>query len=382
MSDFQFSMPTKIVFGERVLLKSGTLVKPFGKKVFFIADPVLHENGKTNPVLESFKDAGLEYEVFNQGTPEPTTDLIQESVEKMETEKCDVVVGMGGGSTMDLSKMTAVMHNYPGTVDNNKKSVNIVPDKMLPIIQIPTTAGTGSEVNHYAIITDSKTGIKTSGGHTHMCAKVAIVDPEITYDIPPQLTGITGVDAICHAIENVMITTANPGSNLWAYAAIKLISENLIPAIEDGKNRESRRNMMLGSMYAGISNEQVGCAGGHVMGIPLSKYFHIQHGITVGIMLPGFMEFVMEKRIGEFARIAEIMGITEKMSNLEKAKSAIQLIRDLFQKAGVPKGLREYGVTHDDIVKMSMEIENHIKNEKNPIHPTREDYIRIYTNSL
>ena len=382
MEDFQFYVPTKIVFGEGKRKEVGVEASKLGSKALFVVGPHIKKTGLADDIIKNLQSSKIKVVIFSESKANPTSDIVEKAVAQAQSNGCDFIIGMGGGSPMDLAKITAALVNYKGDIWQYKKET-IYTHIKLPLILIPTTSGTGSEVNPYAVITDEKSKTKGGIGNPSMFPNVAIVDPELTYDISQRLTAITGVDALIHSIECLISRLAIPVSDLFAMESLRLNVENLLSAFSDGRNKEARKNMSLSSMYAGISNACTGCAAAHIMSYPLTKYFNIEHGIGVGLMMPVVMKFMFDTNVERFAKISELMGNKEENRTLEqRAKESGNLLKNYLAKVNFPKGLSEFGVKEKDLKMLAIEIVEHPAMFKNLKQMKLEDCIQVFREAL
>lgn len=290
---WEFYMPTDVFFGERILEKRGGIVDLLGKRTLVVTGKSSSKkNGSLDDLKKLLDETGISYEIFDEVEENPSFDNVMKAVERYRNDSFDFVVGLGGGSPMDFAKAVAVL------LKEKDLSIEDLYDRekvrhWFPVVEIPTTAGTGSEVTLYSILTDPE-GNKR--GCTLMFPVYAFLDPRYTYSMSDELTLSTGVDALSHAVEGYLSRKSTPPSDALAIEAMKIIHRNLPKAIEG--NREARKKMFVASCLAGMVIAQTGTTLAHALGYPLTTEKGIKHGKATGMVLPFVME-VMKEEIPE-----------------------------------------------------------------------------------
>ncbi|KAB7707559.1 iron-containing alcohol dehydrogenase [Bacillus aerolatus] len=313
-----------------------------GTKVFVVMDsflassPVnLHE--KVSSILLK---SGFTSSFFSNYSGEPTTKNVEEAVKQLQDFQGDCVIGIGGGSAIDLAKAVAVFGK------NKTIEWNEIPHclqlKRLPLIAVPTTAGTGSEATKVMVITDPETNVKMNPSHPNLIPDAAVLDPELTLSLPPNFTVYTGLDALTHAIEGYVSNRASMMTDLFALEAIHQIGSALPKVYEDGKDNESRKEMILASCYAGIAFSNASTNLAHAAGRPLGAQFHIPHGLSVALLLPFVMRFGLESCKERYAEIAVALGEDPSLSIDELAKNSIKIIENFNDTFGIWKDAHKY----------------------------------------
>jgi Alcohol dehydrogenase, class IV len=338
MSTREFFHATKVVSGAGTINQVGSEAAALGaKKVLIITDGFLVQSEAMGKIRKSLDDAGVQYEIYKDVRPNPRDEDCCASAELAKKINAQVIIGFGGGSSMDQCKATAALVTNGGTC----KDWDGIPlkENKLPIICIPTTAGTGSEVTFVAVITDPVRKFKMSVFDPEkLVPNVAIADPEITLTLPASLTASTGVDALTHAIEAYTCKVSQPITDAVALHAIELISRNLKIAVEDGKNLAARENMMIGSVMAGIAfiNSNVGAV--HAISETIGGWYDTPHGVCNSIFLPYVMEYNLPAAEERLAVVAERMGIDPKGKTRKVvALEGIQFVKDLSAATKIPK---------------------------------------------
>ncbi|HEX9920450.1 MAG TPA: iron-containing alcohol dehydrogenase [Candidatus Methylomirabilis sp.] len=372
-------VPTTIHFGIGSRFKTAEKVKEFGaKRVLIITDPGVVGAGLMVDVEKSLKGAGIEAVTYDKIVPNSGLSLVNEAVKLMKESKAKVVVGVGGGSSLDTAKAVAVMAGNPGEF-GDYEGMHKIKNPGLPVIALPTTSGTGSEVTIFSVITDDKKHLKTVAGSSYLCPKVAICDPELTLSVPPAVTASTGMDALAHALESFTNLNTQPISDCLTSKAIELIGEWLRPAVAKGDNLEARYYMLLGSLLAalGFSSTRLGLA--HAFAMPLgSAPCNLAHGVANAIMLPAVMEFNLMGNIPKFVQVAKAMGeCVDGLSAIDAAYQAVEAVRRLSEDIGIPKSLKEVGIKEEWFEGIAEESMKSGNIAVNPRKPVVEDMIEI-----
>ena len=378
MEKWQFNLPTKIIFGQGAAEEAAVEAKKFGKKVFMVVDEIIRKVGLLEKVEKPLRDNGFEIKYFTP-EPEPRIETAKLVAEAVREQKYDLVMGIGGGSSMDLAKVASIMATNPGAV-TDYIGINLVQKPGIPKILIPTTAGTGAEVTPNAILASSVEENKTAIVSPYNFADVAIVDPLMTLTMPPKVTAVTGLDALTHAVEAYMSIRSNPLTDAIAYKAIQLISTYLPVAYADGENIEARSYMSLAALMAGIAICHAGTCAGHAAAYAFAVKYKIPHGLSCAIALPYIMEYNAPVQLSKHVSIAEAMN--ERVSNLnarEAASKAVRSIVKLMNELDIPYRLKDIGVSKEDLPKL---VEGMLKNTRllknNPRKVSKEDAVKIF----
>jgi alcohol dehydrogenase class IV len=340
---YQFKVPPMIVCGPGAAKEAGSHAKGLGKKALIVTDIALENLGLLDDVRNSLEIAGIAFAVYNKVVTEPTMDFVEEGLKVFEEVQAEFLIAVGGGSPMDTAKAIGVLTTNPGKI-NDFAGPNKIPRPGSPLMAIPTTAGTGSEVTQFTIITDTTRDVKMLIASPHVIPRVALVDPLLTLTMPQKLTAATGLDALTHAIEAFVSVKAQPITDTLALRAIRILAENIRPAWSNGDNIEARINMVLGAHQAGMAFSNSSVALVHGMARPIGAYFHVPHGVSNAALLPTIMDFSIVGNPQRYAAIAEAMGeITEGFSVLDAAYLAAEAAEELNIDLKVPT-LRELGV--------------------------------------
>jgi alcohol dehydrogenase class IV len=375
-----FRTTRRILFGPGAVEKIGTeaqLLK--AKKVLIITDTGVIQAGLLGNIEKSLQAVGLPFVIFDGVEPDPRIEVVEKSLDKAKKEEIDLIIGFGGGSSLDIAKVTSIMITNTGKIDS-LFGIDLVPNPGVPVILIPTTAGTGSEVTPIAILSDTKEKLKKGIVSPTLFPEVAILDPKLTIGLPPSVTALTGMDALTHAIESYYSINATDLSDLLAYRAMELLSKNLRMAYAHGENLAARSCVLEGSLLAGIAFANAGVGAVHAFAYPLGGEFHLAHGLTNTLMLPYVMRYNILGCPGKFAQMAKAFGEkVEGISELVGAEIAVRFIERLSDDIRVPRRLRDVGIPEDAIPRLAeaaMKVTRLLAN--NPRKVTLEDAMAIY----
>lgn len=380
MKGITLLQPQKIVFGTGCIQTLVDDYKKMGLKRLFVltAPPILP---LIEPTLAELKAAGIHIEVFQNILAEPTLNDFNDIVEKARQFDADSVVGIGGGSVLDVAKLVAAfVHSDQQAADCF--GIGIIKAKGLWFACLPTTAGTGSEVSPNAILLDERDHLKKGIVSPYLIADAAYVDPKLTWTVPAKVTADTGMDALTHCMEAYTNKFAHPTVDIYALQGIRLIAANLERAVKDGKDVEAREALALGSLYGGLCLGPVNTAAVHALSYPLGGEFHIPHGLSNAILLPSVMKFNMPANIKRYADVAIALGCKPGKSDEETAQRGVDFIYRLAEAVGIPQKLTDLGIPQsavDGMAKAAMEVQRLLKN--NPREVTEQDAREIY-NSL
>jgi len=380
MKTFSFMGAKKIVFGNGSFAGlAGHLAELKVSRPLVVLDGNLAGAGFGKKVSDLMEKAKISFVLYDKAVPEPPIELADEGAKLAIRKKCDGVVGIGGGSAMDLAKAIAVLAANKGKAEDYL-GLNKIPAPGLPKIMVPTTAGTGSEVTFTAVFIREKLKKKEGMNSPYLYPELALLDPELTLTLPPHPTAATGIDALCHAIESYTSINASPMSEMMSLEAIRLISDNLRTAVHDGTNIEAREAMLLGSLYAGLGLANAGVTAVHSLSYPLGGKYGISHGLANTIMLPKVMAFNLPGAQEKFVDIAEIMGeIVDDLPLRESAYLAVEAVEALIEDCGIFTTLEELEIPEADfpeLAKVAMTVARPLAN--NPCKMTPEEMVEIY----
>ncbi|MGX1265890.1 alcohol dehydrogenase class IV [Rossellomorea marisflavi] len=319
--------------------------KAEAKRILIVTDPQLVEIGLTRNVTVPLEEEGFDITMYTEVVPEPPLSVGEQLVAFTREGGFDLVIGMGGGSALDLAKMTAVLSQQEGRVEDylNLSGTKEIQVKGLPKILIPTTAGTGSEVTNIAVLSLEST--KDVVTHDYLLADVAIIDPELTLTLPPKVTAATGIDALTHAVEAYVSINASPTTDALALHAMRLIAGSIRTAVRDGANRQARIDMSYGSYIAGLAFFNAGVAGVHALAYPLGGQFHISHGESNAVLLPYVMGYIRKSCEGRMADILEALnGKSTDLSVEEASKQCVKELVGIVRDVGIPQRLSQFDI--------------------------------------
>lgn len=377
---FRLNMPTTLLFGQGTVKDVGSQVRHIGaKKVMIVTDAGVVKAGHLDTVNSCLEAARCEVvAAFDSTEAQPTIPTVERSTDLACRSSPDVIVGLGGGSCMDVAKMTATLAVNGGAF-LDYVGVDKVPRRGLPIVLLPTTSGTGSGVSRAAAIRDPQDNRKKLVVSPLIVSTVTIVDPVLTATMPPSVTASSGIDALSHAIEGYLSVNAARLNEMTALEAIGLIAANLGPAYSKGDNLEARTGMALGNLLAAIAINAGGCAP-HALSFVVGAESGVNHGIAVYVVLPAILEYSIVACPDKIAATARAMGVsTDGLSLTEAAVAGVQAIRALGAAIGLPAGLSDIGVKEEQLPKMA----EAALSEKRLLgnHPrklSREDIVTIF----
>jgi alcohol dehydrogenase len=373
---FSFEMPTRIEYGMGAVRSLPAEISRLGaRKVLVVTDRGVREALADEAVVRPLRDAGIETLVFDKVEPNPKDRNVEEGAALARDYGAQALVALGGGSPIDCAKAIAVLVSHGGDRIKEYEGKTAVKRPVLPWIAIPTTAGTGSEVTFSSVITDTQGKYKMTVKSPLMAAKVALVDPELTFTVPPGVTASTGVDALTHAIEAYTVTCSEPISDAVALQAISLIAANLRDAVRDGRNARARDGMMMGSLLAGIAFSHSDVGSVHCMAESLGGIYDLPHGVCNAILLPYVMEYNMEYCLERYAKVAQAMGAGE------DAASAVAAVRALCMDVGLP-ALNTLGIRESDLPTLAEMSARNISTESNPRPMTKNDYLEVFRRAM
>lgn len=372
--------PQKIVFGTGCIQTLVEDYKKMGLQRLFVltAPPIL-------PLIEEpladLRQAGISIEICQNIVAEPTVNDFKAILERARQFKADSVIGIGGGSVLDVTKLVAAFIDSDQQVEDCF-GTGFIKARGLWFACLPTTAGTGSEVSPNAILLDERDHLKKGIVSPFLIADAAYVDPKLTWTVPAKVTADTGMDALTHCIEAYTNKFAHPSVDIYALQGIRLIAANLERAVKDGKDVEAREALAFGSLYGGLCLGPVNTAAVHALSYPLGGEFHIPHGLSNAILLPSVMKFNMPAALKRYAEVAVAFGLPEGMTDEETAQRGVDFIYRLAEAVGIPKKLTDLGIPQtavDGMAKAAMQVQRLLKN--NPREVTEQDAKDIY-NSL
>ena len=369
MTTFDFQPRTRVVFGTGSIQRLGELAASLGgSRVLLVSDPGIVAAGHPQTAIRLLTAAGIECFLFDNVAENPTTDHVNAGLEFVQGRGVDLIIGLGGGSSLDCARGINFLLTNGGQMADYW-GVGKASKPMLPFISIPTTAGTGSEAQSYALIADPETHRKMACGDPKAAAAIALLDPELTLTQPAQVTAATGMDAIVHALETLVATRRNPISEVFSQRAWQLLSRNYPLVLSEPDDLEARAGMLLGAHFAGaaIENSMLGAA--HACANPLTARFDVTHGAAVGLMLPAVIRF----NALEQASLYETVGGAEHVT---------RQVEDLLGQATLPARLSEYGIAENDVPQLAADAAKQWTAQFNPRPVELNDFVGLYQSVL
>lgn len=395
-----FSTAGEIIFGQNTVRRLGsTIGRLGGQKVLVVTDQNLVAAGPLDRTLDSLKEADVTFDVFDGGEPEPRVKVAQACIGVARATRPDIIVGLGGGSNIDVAKATAMVLKWGGSPEDYFGE-NMVPGPILPLVAVSTTAGTGAAVSPVAVLTDEERNLKIGISSNYLRPRVALYDPTLTVSCPPKVTAESGIDALTHAIEAytcidhhalpvdpdqaVAYSGKFPLADVLAKRAIQLIGANLRRAVYQGRSLAAREAMHLATLLSGMAFSNAAAAAVHALQYPIGTLTHTSHGLGNGLILPYVMEYNLPACPQELADIARWMGEEiEGLSVWEAAARSVEAVQRLKVDIGIPLRLRDIGVTDDQlpaIAQTAFGIERLLRN--NPRPPSIKDLEGILQRAL
>jgi alcohol dehydrogenase len=372
---------TRVVFGIGSLSRLGELAREYGgKRVLLVTDPGLEAAGHPQRAIASLRDAGLDVFVFDGVEVNPTEHHVLEGLSAAQTHHIDFLVAIGGGSSMDCTKGVNFLYTNGGSMVDYK-GFGKATKPMLPSIAVPTTSGTGSEAQSYALIAEESTHMKMACGDRKAAFRVAILDPEVTVSQPQRVTAITGIDAIAHALETYVSTKRNTLSQAFAREAWRLLEPNYETALREPDNMQARSAMQLGAHFAGIAIENSMLGACHACANPLTAHYGVTHGIAIGILLPHVLRFnapVVAPLYGELAHQAGIVNGDLGVA----AESLARRITELLQLAGLPTSLSACGINEGILPVLAEEATQQWTGRFNPRPAGHDEFVQLYREAI
>ena len=378
---FDFQPRTRIVFGVNAVERAGEIVREFGaKKVLLVTDPGIAAAGHEQHALKSLAADGVSVVVFDKVRENPTTRCVDDCLAVAKSAGIEAIIGLGGGSSMDTAKGCNFLLTNGGRMQDYW-GLGKATRPMLPLIAIPTTAGTGSECQSAALIADESTHQKMACLDPKAAARVAILDPALTISQPPRVTACTGIDAIAHAVETAVTKKRNPFSLMFSHEAFKLLAPSFLRVVNNANDLDARGKMLLGAAFAGtaIENSMLGAA--HSAANPLTAHYGIVHGQAVGMMLPHVIRFNAENEnakrgYAELASAPEIACVTDGLD--QAVEALVDEIESMLELANIPPSLADCGVQEKDLAKLAAEAARQWTANFNPRPVTERDFLALF----
>lgn len=380
---YKFFMPAISLMGADCLKDAGDQVGELGfKKALIVTDKVLGQIGIVKKVTDVLDNKNIEYAIYDETKPNPTVKNVNDGLALLKEKEYDFVISLGGGSAHDCAKGIALLATNGGEI-KDYEGVDKSKKPQLPMVGINTTAGTGSEMTLFAIITDEERHIKMALVDKHLTPIIAVNDPMLMLAMPKSLTAATGMDALTHAIEAYVSTSATPITDACAEKAIELISNYLVNAVENGQDVEARDMMAYAEYLAGMAFNNASLGYVHAMAHQLGGFYNLPHGVCNAILLPHVQEYNKATSASRLAKIAKIMGGNiEELTDEQGADLCIDMIKSLSQTIGIPEGLGVLGVKESDFETLATNALNDACSLTNPRKGNLEEVIAIFKKAM
>jgi alcohol dehydrogenase len=379
MIPFDFHCPTRIIFGPGKLNELGSLASGLGaKRVLVVSDRGVVKTGHTSRGIRSLEQNGLSVALFDRIEENPTTSHVNDGLADAQEFRPDLIVGLGGGSSMDCAKGINFLFSCGGRMQDYWGEGKAT-GPLLPMIAVPTTAGTGSETQSYALIADAQTHVKMACGDKRAAFRAAILDPELTVTQPPRVTALTGIDALAHALETYVTKRRNSLSLAFSREAWRHLAPNLARVISDPKDLPARGAMQLGACLAGLAIENSMLGAVHALANPLTATYGIAHGEAIALMLPHVVRRNGDQVEVWYRELAECGSGIHVASKLGNAANAIaEFVSDISREAGLAGKLSECDVSRDDLPRLAAAATQQWTGNFNPVELSGDDYLKLY----
>ena len=382
MNSFSFTIPQNIVVGAGSLKRLPELAKNLKKsKAYIISGPHLEKIGMVDKCREALKAAGIESDAFTQTEGNPSTDTVAKAAEGFKSSKADFIVAFGGGSPLDVAKAVAVIASYGGNITDYEGGGK-VPGPVVPMIAIPTTAGTGSEVTAFSVITDHSRNYKLTVVSNYLLPAYAILDPELITTVPKNTAAACGIDAMVHALEAFISKAASPFSDLFAKEALRLIGTSIRDYVLDRSNLAACEAMLTGSLFAGIAFSHSRLGDVHAMSHPVSAYFDVAHGVANAVLLPTIVDYNMTYASEKYKYIYDCICEKPLSDDAFTPEMLAAEIRVLNDELGIPSSLSEVGVDSSLFDKMADDAMKSGNILVNPRPTTKKDILTLYAQAF
>lgn len=378
---FFFRSPAITLTGGYSVNQIGDALHELGvTKVFLVVDKLVYELGLLKGCLQSIQFSGIEFSVFSEVAGEPDSDIVTKGIEQLTKSGADFVLGVGGGSALDVAKAVAVMVDYQGPISEFK--VGGLASRRIGLGAIPTTAGTGSEVTDITVVKDLESGVKLPIKGPALVPDLAIIDPALMVGVPAEVTAATGMDTLTHAIEAYVSKQSNPLSKAYAYHAVEAVALSLRRAVGCGENLDDRYDMAVAAYKAGLAFSNAGLGLTHAIAHQVGAKFHIPHGTANAILLPYVMAFNALVSEAEYAELAAAFGVArENMTQRECCWAAINAVIQLVSDLGLPTSLEKNDISLDNMLQLAEDALEDICLSGNPRSVTVNQVIELLQNA-
>lgn len=382
MKEFSFSVPQEIIVGKGSLARLPEAAEKLGgKHGFIISGPHLNKMGIVASCSESLENAGIKVDAYTETEGNPSVETVEKAAAAFCKSGADFIIALGGGSPMDVAKAVGVVARYGGSI-TEYESGGRVPGDIIPLIAIPTTAGTGSEVTAFSVITDHSRNYKLTVFSYKLIPAYAILDPELLTTAPVSVAAACGIDAMVHALEAYISKDASPFSDAMAEKALELIGKNIRRYVADRTDIEAAEAMITGSLFAGIAFSWARLGDVHAMSHPVSAYFDVPHGVANAILLPTIVEYNALADCGKYLKLFNYISLTPASEAEFEPFMLVDLLTELNEQLGIPGSLGEVGVTADKFDAMADDAMKSGNIAVNPRSTTKKDVLSLYEKAL
>ena len=382
MKEFSFSVPQEIIVGKGSLARLPEAAEKLGgKHGFIISGPHLNKMGIVASCSESLENAGIKVDAYTETEGNPSVETVEKAAAAFCKSGADFIIALGGGSPMDVAKAVGVVARYGGSITEYEGGGR-VPGDIIPLIAIPTTAGTGSEVTAFSVITDHSRNYKLTVFSYKLIPAYAILDPELLTTAPVSVAAACGIDAMVHALEAYISKDASPFSDAMAEKALELIGKNIRRYVADRTDIEAAEAMITGSLFAGIAFSWARLGDVHAMSHPVSAYFDVPHGVANAILLPTIVEYNALADRGKYLKLFNYISLTPASEAEFEPFMLVGLLTELNEQLGIPGSLGEVGVTADKFDAMADDAMKSGNIAVNPRSTTKKDVLSLYEKAL
>ena len=382
MKEFSFSVPQEIIVGKGSLARLPEVAEKLGgKHGFIISGPHLNKMGIVASCSESLENAGIKVDAYTETEGNPSVETVEKAAAAFCKSGADFIIALGGGSPMDVAKAVGVVARYGGSITEYEGGGR-VPGDIIPLIAIPTTAGTGSEVTAFSVITDHSRNYKSTVFSYKLIPAYAILDPELLTTAPVSVAAACGIDAMVHALEAYISKDASPFSDAMAEKALELIGKNIRRYVADRTDIEAAEAMITGSLFAGIAFSWARLGDVHAMSHPVSAYFDVPHGVANAILLPTIVEYNALADRGKYLKLFNYISLTPASEAEFESVMLVDLLTELNEQLGIPGSLGEVGVTADKFDAMADDAMKSGNIAVNPRSTTKKDVLSLYEKAL
>lgn len=379
----KFELPEKVIYGQGAMSQLGDVASEYGTRALVVSDRIMEKVGLVQKVTEELEKKGITCTYYLDANTEPTDLFVADALKICQDGLCDLIVSIGGGSCIDTAKAVAGVATNGGFIGDYMGGKTMAKLPALPLIVLPTTAGTGSEVTNVTIISNTSNDVKMMIKQKAFLPRVAIVDPLLTVTTPKNVTAATGIDALCHAVEAYISRKAQPVTSTFALSAISLIVNNLRNAYDNGSDLDAREKMALASMEAGIAFSNSSVTLVHGMSRPIGAIFHVPHGVSNAMLLPAVLEFTKAEALDRLAEIGRVISPSASLAtDGEWADEAIREITKLCGYLSIPN-MQSWGIRKEELDKWAQKMATDAIASGSPGNtprvPTHEEVVALYT---